>query len=148
MRILDVSPNRIPPELLLEADPSASRIATYLLDSQCVAAMDGEQVVGVCIIQRRPKDTLEIYNIAISPQLQCQGLGSLLLQHVIDTAKRRNIKTLELGTGTFGHQLAFYQRFGFRVDALVKNHFIDNYEEPIWEKGIQHKDMLRLSLSL
>ncbi|CDI94197.1 IAA acetyltransferase [Pseudomonas aeruginosa PA38182] len=55
---------------------------------------------------------------------------------------------IELGTGTFGYQLAFYQRVGFRVDKVVKNYFLDNYDQPIYEMGIQHKDMLRLSLIL
>ena len=53
-----------------------------------------------------------------------------------------------LGTGTFGHQLKFYQRNGFRVDSVEKNFFLDNYSDPIYEDGIQHKDMLRLSLAI
>ncbi|AWE68994.1 putative iAA acetyltransferase [Pseudomonas aeruginosa] len=44
--------------------------------------------------------------------------------------------------------MAFYQRVGFRVDKVVKNYFLDNYDQPIYEMGIQHKDMLRLSLIL
>jgi len=44
--------------------------------------------------------------------------------------------------------LAFYQRFGFRVDSILKDYFIINYDEPIFENGIQLKDMLRLILKL
>jgi hypothetical protein len=53
---------------------------------------------------------------------------------------------LEAGTGTFGYQLAYYQREGFRVSAIDRNFFLDNYPEPIYENGIQHKDMPRLTL--
>lgn len=53
---------------------------------------------------------------------------------------------LEVGTGTFGHQLAFYQRLGFRVTHVDRGFFLDNYDAPIFEDGIQHKDMLRLTL--
>jgi len=30
----------------------------------------------------------------------------------------------------------------------VKDHFLIHYSEPLMEHGIQHKDMLRLSLAL
>ncbi|WP_331435775.1 hypothetical protein [Photobacterium gaetbulicola] len=53
-----------------------------------------------------------------------------------------------MGTGTFGYQLAFYQREGFRVVGIDKDFFLDHYDEPVMENGIQHKDMLRLQLIL
>jgi hypothetical protein len=62
--------------------------------------------------------------------------------------KKLLLEAVELGTGTFGYQLSFYQRFGFRVDSVWKNHFINNYDDPIFEDGIQLKDMLRLTLKL
>jgi len=51
-----------------------------------------------------------------------------------------------VGTGTYGYQLGFYQRQGFRVDRIDKDFFLKHYPEPIVEDGIQHKDMLRLTL--
>ncbi|SKA64261.1 hypothetical protein SAMN02745132_03842 [Enterovibrio nigricans DSM 22720] len=62
--------------------------------------------------------------------------------------RQKGIRRIELGTGSFGYQLTYYQRLGFRVDRIIKNHFLDNYAEPICENGIQHKDMLRLYLEL
>jgi len=53
---------------------------------------------------------------------------------------------MEVGTGTFGYQLAFYQRHGFRVTAIDRDFFVQNYPEPIFEDGIQLHDMLRLTL--
>ncbi len=32
--------------------------------------------------------------------------------------------------------------------CVIKDHFLDNYPEPIFETGIQHKDMLRLYIQL
>ncbi|MBN1779863.1 GNAT family N-acetyltransferase, partial [bacterium] len=55
-------------------------------------------------------------------------------------------RRLEVGTGTFGYQLAWYQREGFRVFAIERDFFLVNYEEPIYENGIQLKDMLRLAV--
>jgi hypothetical protein len=51
-----------------------------------------------------------------------------------------------VGTGTFGYQLAFYQRHGFRVTSIDRDFFIKNYSEPIFEDGIQLFDMLRFAL--
>ena len=45
---------------------------------------------------------------------------------------------------SFGYQLAWYQREGFRVFAIERDFFLENYPEPIYEQGIQLKDMLRL----
>ncbi len=55
-------------------------------------------------------------------------------------------RRLEVGTGTFGYQLTWYQRNGFRVFAVERDFFLANYEEPIYENGIQLKDMLRLAV--
>lgn len=93
-------------------------------------------------------NNIELFNISVSPEMQGQGVGKDLLQFVIESVQQHGINRIELGTGTFGYQLAFYQRLGFRVDSIIKNFFIDNYDEPIYELGIQHKDMLRLVLVL
>ena len=90
----------------------------------------------------------QLYNIAVCPSAQKRGVGTALLRHVIEEARGKGVSRLVLGTGTFGYQLAFYQRAGFRVDAVIKNHFVDNYDEPIFDSGIQLKDMLRLVLEL
>ncbi|GAK84499.1 hypothetical protein JCM19238_2066 [Vibrio ponticus] len=34
------------------------------------------------------------------------------------------------------------------METIVKDHFLLHYSEPIFEHGIQHKDMLRLALTL
>ena len=47
---------------------------------------------------------------------------------------------------TFGYQLAWYQREGVRVYAVERDLFLADYEEPIYEEGIQLKDMLRLAV--
>ena len=58
----------------------------------------------------------------------------------------KNDRVLEVGTGSFGYQLSWYQRAGFRVFAIERDFFLENYPEPIYECGIQLKDMLRLAL--
>ena len=104
--------------------------------------------MGVCITSEIKPGTAEIFNIAVDPTIQARGIGTRLLTFTLSRLKEKQLTSVELGTGTFGYQLAFYQRQGFRVDSIVKNFFIDHYDEPIFENGIQHKDMLRLVCNL
>ena len=85
-------------------------------------------------------------NIAVPPSHQQSGYGTALLKWVIEFFRKSGARQMEVGTGTFGYQLAFYQRHGFRVTSIDHDFFIKNYAEPICENGIQHVDMLRLTL--
>lgn len=143
-----VAPDAVPMPLLLLADPSEHHIGTYLEGALCYLAKDDGQAVGACVLNINRTGVLELFNIAVATEVQAKGIGTALLEHVIADARAQGHERIELGTGTFGHQLAFYQRVGFRVEAVVKDHFLDHYDEPIHEQGIQHKDMLRLGLTL
>ena len=148
IEINEISPDLVPQKLLLEADPSIDRVNQYLEGSLCYVALIQKEIVGVCVLNPIDKNRIELFNIAVLPENQKSGIGSQLLQFVLDSVREKNFESVELGTGTFGYQLTFYQRFGFRVDSIHKDHFIDNYDEPIFENGIQLKDMLRLVLKL
>ena len=148
VEIKEVSSGLVPKELLLEADPSIEHVNQYLKDSLCYVAVLKKETVGVCILKPIDKFRIELFNIAVLPEKQKSGIGSQLLQFVLDCLKKKKFKSVELGTGTFGYQLSFYQRYGFRADSISKDHFINNYDEPIFENGIQLKDMLRLVLKL
>lgn len=135
-------------DLLLLADPSVDAVKEYLEQSRCFVAYVNDVVVGSCILKPIGRGMLELMNIAVSPSHQQRGIGTRLLKDVIDKAKESGAKGLEVGTGTFGYQLTFYQRQGFRVDRIDKDFFLKNYPKPIVENGVQHKDMLRLTLEL
>lgn len=148
MQYAEVRADEVPVALLLEADPSLQRIQSYLDGAWCfVARLDGD-IAGACIARATGEGAAEIYNIAVHPDLQQRGIGSGLLRHALDALAAKNIRRVELGTGAFGHQLSYYQRLGFRVQAVWKDHFLEHYAEPIIENGIQHKDMLRLAIDL
>lgn len=148
MQYLEVKSTEMPIQLLLEADPSEHRIRSYLTDSRCYAATKNDHIVGACIAKLTSERTAEIFNVAVYPAFQQQGIGSKLLKFALHELRGRNIDRIELGTGTFGYQLTYYQRIGFRVDTIVRDHFLTHYAEPIFENGVQHKDMLRLYLEL
>ncbi|SHJ58321.1 Acetyltransferase (GNAT) family protein [Desulfatibacillum alkenivorans DSM 16219] len=147
VHIIETAPSEAPMDLLLQADPSESKIKVYLNRSRCfIAALNGESV-GACIVQPIAPGVHELMNISVAPSHQKMGIGGKLLRHVIESIRDAKAERLEVGTGTFGYQLAFYQREGFRVDSIDKDFFLLNYEEPIYEDGIQLKDMLRLAIT-
>lgn len=151
MKFVEMAPDQLPLALLLEADPAEQRIAAYLPGAWGFAALagnNGNEVVGACVAGLVGEQTAEIFNIAVTPDRQQQGIGSSLLRFVLTSLAEKGVRRVELGTGSFGQQLTYYQRHGFRVDAVIKDHFLIHYPEPIMEYGIQHKDMLRLYLAL
>ncbi len=148
MHYLRVEPDDIPMSLLLEADPSPQNIATYLQDAWCFDVTHHGTVIGACVVKALDETTAEIFNVSVAAPFQQQGIGSELLRFALHELKNSNVQRVELGTGTFGYQLTYYQRLGFRVDSVLKDHFLKHYPEPIFELGIQHQDMLRLSLDL
>ncbi len=144
--IQEVPATDAPLELLLLADPSEDNIRSYLPGSKCFVIACDAVVVGACVVQPRGADTYELMSIAVDPARQKSGYGTALLKWVIDYYRNAGARWLEVGTGTFGYQLAFYQRQGFRVTSIDRDFFVRNYPEPIFEDGIQLIDMLRLTL--
>lgn len=144
----EISGDSIPLPLLLVADPSEKKIAEYMEGSICFGAYINGELVAVCVTNSNIKGEAEIFNMASLPDRQKKGVGSKLLKFVIAEFANRKVEKLVLGTGTFGYQLAFYQRLGFRVDSVEKDFFVNNYDYPIFENGIQHCDMLRLGIYL
>ncbi len=143
-----VSLNDTPMNLLLVADPSESKVREYLSDSHCFQAEKSGTTVGVYVLRPLDNSRYELMNIAVTPESQNQGIGSKLLNHAICSAKELGAKQLEVGTGSFGYQLGFYQKAGFRVSSIEKDFFLRHYNGPIFESGIQLKDMIRLSIEL
>jgi ribosomal protein S18 acetylase RimI-like enzyme len=144
--IEEVSAADVPMELLLLADPSEDKVRSYLSGSKrFIASRDGV-VVGACVVRPRGTGAYELMNIAVHPVHQQSGYGTVLLRWVIDFLHHSGASQIEVGTGTFGYQLAFYQRHGFRVTSIDHDFFVNNYPEPIFEDGIQLLDMLRLTL--
>lgn len=135
-----------PIELLLIADPSEEKIRSYLPMSKCFVACKGEAVIGACVVQALGSGCHELMSIAVQPEHQQSGVGTALLKWVIDEYRKAGASEIEVGTGTFGYQLAFYQRQGFRVTRIDHDFFVNHYPEPIFEDGIQLFDMLRLTL--
>lgn len=148
MEIIETAAADIPLELLLEADPSVHRIQTYLPLSRCFVALVDAEIIGTYVVREMSERTFELMNIAVRKDHRGRGIGRAMLEHMIETLRMAGAERLEVGTGTFGYQLTLYQKVGFRVVRVEPDHFLKHYDEPIFEFGMQHKDMLRLALNL
>lgn len=148
MKIRETTAADMPRDLLLQADPSPARVDACLHNARCFVAELDAGIVGAYVLQPTAPAVWELMNISVHAAYQKQGIGSAMLRHAIATAGAAGAIRLEVGTGSFGYQLGFYQRHGFRVTAIARDFFLAHYDEPIHEDGIQLKDMLRLTLEL
>ena len=133
MLVDEVSPADVPLDLLLLADPSEAKLRSYLALSKCFVANAHGSIVGVCVVKPLDQKAYELMNIAVAPSQQKSGIGTRLLEHVIWAIRETGAHRLEVGTGTFGYQLAFYQRQGFRAIGVERDFFLENYPEPIFD---------------
>lgn len=150
MKIRKLQHDEVPPyELLLLADPSREHIEAYIAEGECYIAEEKDGIIGVFVIVPLTKETVEIKNIAVHEDKQGCGIGKKLLLEAIKIAESNGYNFIEIGTGNSSiGQLALYQKCGFRISGVIKNFFIDHYEEVIMENGIQCIDMIRLRLEI
>lgn len=148
--IRELEPNdTIPMELLLLADPSIPTIERYLHSGTCYIASYEGTVIGAYILLPTRPETMELVNIAVAEEHQGRGIGKMLVQHAIRTAKSQGYATLEVGTGNSSlNQLGLYQKCGFRIVGVDRDFFIRHYPEAIYENGLQCIDMIRLAQDL
>ena len=101
----------------------------YLRSRQSIflAAADGARVVGyAAAVVRRGKTApaAHIDSIAVLPQRRKQGIGSQLLQAVLDEARTRHCDraVLEVATPNEGG-LAFFRSHGFHEAGTLPNYY-------------------------
>jgi ribosomal protein S18 acetylase RimI-like enzyme len=135
-----------PYDLLLLADETKEGIHKYLFESEVYTArLSDSAPIGVFCLYPVNVDTIEIMNIAVSEQYQNMGIGSHLLAESFNIAKDQGYKEVIVGTADCGiKQIRFYERNGFIKYDIRKNYFTDIYDIPIYENGIQLRDMVML----
>lgn len=92
---------------------------------------------------------VEIMNIAVTPALQSRSIGTRLLRAAVRLARKQGAEALDVGTcNCCFRELAFYQRFGFRMTSIDRDFFArrSTVVEPI--DGIVVSDMVHLSMKL
>ena len=77
-------------------------------------------------------DEAHVMNIAVTPRYQGQGLGELLLLHVLDSIRALGAATctLEVRPSNVRAQ-SLYQQLGFRVEGRRRHYYVDNGEDAL-----------------
>jgi len=130
-------------ELLLLADEDVKMVEKYLHRGELFALYD-DGLKSVCVVTRENEDVCELKNIATYEQWHGKGYGRKLLDHIFSYYKD-NFTSMLVGTGDIPWILQFYHKNGFRFSHRVKDFFIDNYDHPMFDDGIQLRDMVYLS---
>lgn len=128
-------------DLLLLADEQEDMIDKYLNKGKMYVLKDNGEAVGECVISDNKNKTLEIKNIAIKPEFQGRGYGKVIIDFII----KNNIgkySFVQVGTGDSPLTVPFYKKCGFKYSYRIKDFFIKNYDHPIFEAGVQLKDMV------
>lgn len=145
---LSVADN-IPYDLLYLADPSKEAVEDYLNRGTCYVAFIENTLVGEYVLLPTRPFTYELVNVAVDESYHNKGIGKSLVIHAIETAKSKNAKVLEIGTGNCGTlQLELYQKCGFTISWIDFDFFKKHYKEDIIENGIQCRHMVRLRMDL
>jgi ribosomal protein S18 acetylase RimI-like enzyme len=140
---------KIPYELLLLADPSKDMVDKYLKQSAIFTARQNGEILGVVVLFPLTAETVEIKNVAVKPAFQRQGIGSYLIENIVQVALLNNQKSIAIGTAnSSAGQLLLYQKLGFEITEIRRDFFTNNYTEPIYENGIQARHMLMLTRQL
>lgn len=133
--------------LLLLADEQENMIDKYI-DRGIMYVLDDEGIIKAeCIITDEQNGVLEIKNLAVKPEYQRKGYGKVMIDFIIKNYKEK-YSILQVRTGDSTLTIPFYEQCGFIRSHYIKNFFIDNYEQPIYEDGIQLIDMIYLQRKL
>lgn len=133
-------------DLLLEADPSEKLIRQYLADGDLFVLTYKNEVACVAVVTRVDDDICELKNIATEEKYRGKGYAKKMLKYLCDNYKQKYNKML---VGTTENNIPFYVKQGFdKYEKTIKNYFVDNYDEEIFDGDLQCVDMYYYSNDL
>ncbi|MDV7697767.1 GNAT family N-acetyltransferase [Chryseobacterium soli] len=137
--------DEIPYELLLLADETIEAINQYIFASEVYILNNGDHDIAVMALHENSTTEIELKNIAVTENCRNKGIGSILIDKAKELATEKHYTSLLVGTSDTGlQQIRFYEKNGFVKKGIRKDFFIENYPFPIYESGIQMRDMVML----
>lgn len=99
--------------------------------SRFLIAQTDQKAAGFMIFWHLPQE-LHLINIAVRPEFRRMGIGTRLMEYMLDYAKRNacDYITLEVRVSNVGAQI-FYGRFGFKRSYIREKYYVDNDEDAI-----------------
>ena len=133
-------------DLLFLADEQEDMIRRYL-EKGIMYVLDDNGVKAECVVTDEGNRILEIKNIAVKPEYQGCEYGKALIDFLIRRYTGK-YSVMQVGTGDSALTVSFYEKCGFTHSHCIPNFFIDYYDHPIFECGIQLIDMIYLQKCL
>lgn len=133
-------------DLLLLADEQENMIDKYIERGIMFAIYD-DGLKGICVVTKEDDRTSELKNIATYKEFHGQGYGKKLVEYVFEYFKN-DFDTMYVGTGDSPLTVPFYEKCGFIQSHRIKDFFIENYDNPIYECGKRLTDMVYLKKEL
>ncbi|HUW03993.1 MAG TPA: GNAT family N-acetyltransferase [Acidimicrobiales bacterium] len=133
--------------LLRLADESVDHVEAHLDEGELFAWTAVGAMVGAVQAVPRTPSLWELTLVAVAEEFQRRRHGTEMLTAVIDSLAARGARRIVVGTASAGvGQLAFYQRAGFRVFAVDRDHFdrARGYTGNESENGIVIRDLVWL----
>ena len=128
--------------LLLLADEQETMIDRYL-EKGIMYVLEDHGIKAECVVLDVGGGVLEIKNIATDPQFHGMGYGKALIEFIINKYQGY-YSILQVGTGDSPSTIPFYEKCGFIRSHRLKNFFVDHYDHPIYDSGMQLIDMVYL----
>jgi len=93
----------------------------------CWVARSENQLAGYAIaFTRRNSKVWRLYSIAVSLNFRGFGVGNLLINHVLDTAKRQGAEAMSLEVKSDNKTaIHWYQNCGFETIVILPNYYDD-----------------------
>lgn len=128
--------------LLLLGDEDLTQVRSYMQTGRVLVAQVANRPVGALLLTAIDDVTVEVKNLAVTPDMQRRVIGSQL----VAAAKKRCVpgQRMIVGTGDADLQnIHFYLQNGFRFYGVRKG-FFKRYAAPIFANGVQLVDMVML----
>lgn len=137
---------------LLELADEPGPLRAYLHDGDLFGRVgeDGRPQAAILVI-RDAAGEAELRAVAVAEPEQGRGLGSRMLEAVLERLRDSGVRRVVVGTASSGvRQLAFYQRAGFRVAHVERDFFTTEkgYAADLTENGIAIRDMVWMDRAL
>ena len=130
-------------DLLLLADEQVEMVEKYLDRGRLFVLEESGEIIAECLVSDEGSGVLEIKNIAVKPRFQGKSYGKTLIDFLVRMFSK-DYSVLQVGTGDSPMTIPFYEKCGFVRHHVVKDFFIENYDYPIIEAGVQLRDMVYL----
>src|SRR5437764_4528189 len=116
------------------AFPTPWSLAMFVLElskpsSVCLAATDQNRLVGYLVCSRYA-EVWHLMNIAVDPGQQRRGIGTALMEVMLERAGPEEPYTLEVRPSN-APAIALYEQFGFRPAGTRRRYYQDTGEDAV-----------------